>query len=743
MKRNVGNRIVRSILTGVMVLSMTISMGFVQGDIVKAQENDAEIMMPVMPEGSALQQNNADDSFVLEEDDDHEYMSLGMPSFEMQEKNAMVGGFHSKKGLQGANLFEGEYKDLGVTQTLFNCNLNDIIATPEDHAAEFVYNGKTYYFDNIMGLWPTYVHQMNAEGIDVTVVLLLQNNDKSEQYNMVYSGARGNKSKPYYAWNLDDPETRDLFCAIIEYLAQTYSVEEPEEWKCYIKNWVIGNEVNMPNSWNYTGTTDLNTNVDLCAREFKLVNDIVKKYNPNSRTYISIEHSWTHNDEGRGIAGRTFLDAFNKRINELEDGIDWNIAYHAYPAIMTNSDIWSSNGYTTDSADTQFISGKNLNVLTDYVKQNYGEDVRIILSEQGFTASGGQEEKQAAALAYTYYKAEFNDMIDAVIFRNLKDTSAEAAQGFRFGLLNDDGTKRPSYDVFKYMDTDKWQEYTARCLSAMGKGNWNEVVPGFNPDKFLEEPVDEVTAQINAFVKRLYNNVLSRTPAKEEINSWTEILKNHEDTGANVGFGFVFSKECVERNLSNEDFIDILYRTFLNREPDAEGRNAWVEQLNSGIDREKVFSGFALSNEFKGICESYGIDVGDFSENPTMIAIMNYYRNQNEGVTMFVARCYTKALNRDYEVAGLEDWCRAILTGDNTPTEVAQCFIFSDEFKGRNLNDEEYVKVLYRTFLGREAEGEGLAAWVEALKTEDRDIVLDGFANSDEFAEILESYGLN
>lgn len=740
MKRNLGKKVLGVVLAGVMTLSMAVPAGVLQDTVVMAAENETESIVPVMPEGSALHQNRVDEGVVLEDKEDYEQESLGMPSFEVREKQAMVGGFRSKKGLQGANLYEGEYQDLGVTQALYNCNIFDIIGTKEDHWVEYSYNGKTYYFNYIMGL-STETHAMNEAGIDISVVLLLPYNAKYA--NMIYSGARGKTDKTYYAWNLDDPDTRELFEAILNFLGETYS-REAEGWnQCYVKNWIVGNEVNMPNHWNYTGTTDLDKNVELCARQFKFVNDIMKKYNKNMKTYISIEHSWTHNDEGRGIAGKTFLDAFNKKINEMENGIDWNIAYHAYPAIMTNSDIWSSNGYTTDSVNTDFISAKNLNVLTDYVKQNFGEDVRIILSEQGFTASNGQEEKQAAALAYTYYKAEFNDMIDAVIFRSLHDNAAEAAQGFRFGLLKDDGSKRVSYDVFKYMDTDKWQEYTARCVSTMGKGSWNEVIPGFNPEKFLEEPVDEVTYQINQFVKRLYQNVLNRVPAKEEVNGWTETLKNHEDTGANAGYGFVFSEECVGRNLSNEAFVDILYRTFLNREPDSDGRDAWVEQLNCGVDREKVFSGFALSNEFKGICESYGIDVGDFSENPTMLAVMDLYRNQNEGVTMFVARCYTKALNRDFDTDGLESWCREILTGGNTPIGVAQGFIFSPEFEEKKLSDEEYAKVLYRTFLGREADEEGLAGWVESLKTEGRDVVLDGFAYSAEFTEILESFGLN
>ncbi|MCM1466581.1 MAG: DUF5722 domain-containing protein [Alistipes sp.] len=447
---------------------------------VNAQTNSAS---DVMPEGSALQQNQAEDDVVLTEK--YSNTDTEMVILDGGEKRVQSSGYVSKKGLQGANPFlDAHYADLGVTQTLYNCNLLDIIGTPSDHEIVYVYNGKTYYFNYIMGL-STQTHALNEAGIDISVVLLLPY--KSQYANMIYSGARGDTGRTYYAWNLDDPETAELFEAIINFLADTYSKKTGDEWEVYIKNWIIGNEVNMPNHWNYTGTLDLNTNVNLYARQFKLVSETLARYsaeyNADMKAYISIEHSWMDNDEGRGIAGKTFIDAFAARLNEIAPGMNWNLAYHAYPAIMTDSNIWNS-GYTTNDINTRFISGKNLNILTNYIKNTYGSDKRIILSEQGFTMSGGQYAQQAAALAYTYYMAEFDDMIDAVIFRSLQDNDAEAAQGFNFGLLNKDESMRPAYNVFKYMDTAYWYEYTADCLSTIGISDWAQVIPGFNALKF-------------------------------------------------------------------------------------------------------------------------------------------------------------------------------------------------------------------------------------------------------------------
>ena len=118
-------------------------------------------------------------------------------------------------------------------------------------------------------------------------------------------------------------------------------------------------------------------------------------------------------------------------------------------------------------------------------------------------------------------------------------------------------------------------------------------------------------------------------------------------------------------------------------------------------------------------------------------------RDQNEGVTKFVVRCYRLCLGRDADESGLNGWCNAILTGKNTAKQAAAGFVFSDEFKKKNLSDTEYVKTLYRVFMDREADGAGLNAWVKVLRSgKSREHVFNGFADSNEFREICARYGI-
>ena len=109
----------------------------------------------------------------------------------------------------------------------------------------------------------------------------------------------------------------------------------------------------------------------------------------------------------------------------------------------------------------------------------------------------------------------------------------------------------------------------------------------------------------------------------------------------------------------------------------------------------------------------------------------------------YVARIYTKALGRQPEAGGLKYWTGEINAKRKTPVEVAEQFFFAPEFTNKKLSNTEYVKVLYRTFMGREADKGGLDYWVGRLnKGESRKSVLEAFAGCPEFQKIVKSFGL-
>ncbi|MCQ2531805.1 MAG: DUF4214 domain-containing protein [Saccharofermentans sp.] len=111
--------------------------------------------------------------------------------------------------------------------------------------------------------------------------------------------------------------------------------------------------------------------------------------------------------------------------------------------------------------------------------------------------------------------------------------------------------------------------------------------------------------KIGLFVTFLYNSTLERDPDPQGYNNWINEISNGM-SGEKVAIGFIFSAEMTNKNLSNEDFVRILYQAFLGRSPDPAGFQTWVDQLNGGASRESVFYGFVYSTEFTNKCLDAG-----------------------------------------------------------------------------------------------------------------------------------------
>lgn len=258
----------------------------------------------------------------------------------------------------------------------------------------------------------------------------------------------------------------------------------------------------------------------------------------------------------------------------------------------------------------------------------------------------------------------------------------------------------------------------------------------FSTYTIVKKQVDENNvAQINSFVERMYTVALGRGSDAYGLAYWCKELANNKQNAADIAYGFFFSTEYKQKNRSDEQYIDDLYETILGRKADLEGKASWVKALKDGKSRKSVLAGFVNSTEFSGMCDEYNIPRGTMEEDGSSIC--------NSGVRGFVLRNYTKALGRKGETTGVEDWCNVINKKKMTPAAVAESFFQSQEFKNRKLSDEEYVEVLYGTFLGRSSDPEGKAFWLSCLKNgKTRDDIIKGFSGSKEFLQIVAGFGL-
>ena len=388
----------------------------------------------------------------------------------------------SKKGRQGCY-----NSDLGDKNYFVNFCLNKIIASKSSHDVAYKYNGKTYYFYN-----PHFgdLSTVNKDGGTVTVQVMLQWSDAAKDLILKSGRVRpvpGRESITYYAFNTDTKAGREKLEAAFQFLAE-YASEE----NYHVDNWIVGNEVNTyanPNAkWFYAGNISRDKFIKNYASTYRMMYYAVKSNNKNGRVYICCDHTWINREQDWGT--RYFTSAFHKEIKSQNKNIKWNLAYHAYSAVLTNADFWNDGRLAPNSLNADFVSPNNLEILTDYVKDNFGSDVRIILSEQGFSCSGGVgspynvgrqtgEGVQAAAVAYLYYKAQFNDMIDAVIF----SSGDHGGAGYQFDFIG-----RQAEATYKYMDTPQYEAYTGMHLSTIKQTSWAKAVKNFSDSKLKSMP---------------------------------------------------------------------------------------------------------------------------------------------------------------------------------------------------------------------------------------------------------------
>ena len=274
--------------------------------------------------------------------------------------------------------------------------------------------------------------------------------------------------------------------------------------------------------------------------------------------------------------------------------------------------------------------------------------------------------------------------------------------------------------------------YTITCTSFYNTDNGDAVN---NKETFTVTLEDYRLILDRQFVQRLYEKVFQRSADETGLNNWSTKLYNGTTTGATTAWNFFFSPEFLNKNTSNEQYVDILYQALFDRDADASGKQNWVDLLNNGVSRTYVLKGFTDSEEFNQLCSVYGIQQGTITTTEN--------RDKNPQVTAFANRLYTIALDRSADVNGLNDWTGKLLDKTQTPEQVASGFVFSQEMTNRNLSNQEFVTMLYQTMMDREPDEDGLNDWVTQLQSgTSRQTVFRGFANSTEFDNIVREYGL-
>lgn len=380
----------------------------------------------------------------------------------------------TKKGIQATDI--NELTDTKSKTVFFNLYISDLMR--KDSGVEtYKYNGKTYHFNGLYG-YVYLVQQCNAKGIQVTAQISIDRNASTQSF---ITGNSPYAETAYYGWNTDNRTTRQTMEAMFAYLGEKFGKNN-----CYISNWILGNEVNSASGYYYVGNVSFSKFISMYSEAFRCLYNAVKSSRGSSKVFICLDNCWNQKNAFTiCYSARSTLESFAAKISDMQKDVNWNLAYHAYNQPLSDSQFWSganASMFTSDANTTTFITMRNIQTLTDYVKNRFGSNTRIILSEQGFSSTYGGQANQAAAIALAYYKAACNPMIDAFIIRSYKDEAHEVAQGLAMGLKDANGKKKTAYNVFKNMDSSHSLKYTEKILKSQ-VGNWKSLVPGYSTGK--------------------------------------------------------------------------------------------------------------------------------------------------------------------------------------------------------------------------------------------------------------------
>lgn len=107
-------------------------------------------------------------------------------------------------------------------------------------------------------------------------------------------------------------------------------------------------------------------------------------------------------------------------------------------------------------------------------------------------------------------------------------------------------------------------------------------------------------------VSRFYNALLGRNPDEEGLVYWTNALADKAIGGGGntiQGVAQAFSssvefQSIYGSNISNADFINMMYQNILSRETDLEGYDYWLNALEQTGDRGEMIINFSNSAEY-------------------------------------------------------------------------------------------------------------------------------------------------
>ncbi len=221
-------------------------------------------------------------------------------------------------------------------------------------------------------------------------------------------------------------------------------------------------------------------------------------------------------------------------------------------------------------------------------------------------------------------------------------------------------------------------------------------------------------APLDHQIRRLYLATFLREPDEAGFNHWRyERAGNRTMTSIANHFAGSSEFQTTYGNLTNTEFVELLYQNVFKRALDPVGRATWVGLLDAGGSRGEVLARLSDSNEFIA--------------NTTTLS-----QTSNEAS---IQRLYLGYFKRQPDASGFANWLNELNSGRSLES-ISNHFAGSDEFLTTygSLSNAEFVELLYFNILSREPDAQGLSDWTGRLDSgaRSRGSVMTGFSESRE-----------
>ncbi|WP_404310120.1 DUF5722 domain-containing protein [Neorhodopirellula lusitana] len=375
----------------------------------------------------------------------------------------------TKKGLGGWRWpsppeVRNDLDDLGIQAVTVNLNaLHRFVSTQRRPGwSAFQWQGKTYYAnDALLARYDQTFLAAQNQNVMVSVILLVTNPADGHSLDAKLLASPDADSSGTYAMpDVTSSEGLNYYGAILNLMAQRWSRSQGQHGR--VHHWIVHNEVDFGYVWTNAGNKTARQYMSLYHRSLRLVDLIVRQYDPNARAFISLTHHWAKPGAARAYGSRRMLEMLAQYC-DVEGDFPWAVAHHPYPQSLRNPRTWEDH-QATSSVDTDKITPWNLEVLDAYMKRPEmrfrGQVRKVHLSENGFNSPDYSRQSltdQAAGMAIAWAKIQPLSSIEMWHYHNWIDNRNEG--GLRIGLRKffDDVqapyAKKPIWHLYQTLGT--------------------------------------------------------------------------------------------------------------------------------------------------------------------------------------------------------------------------------------------------------------------------------------------------